>query len=120
MVLRYSIIERPYWLQMIIENNQLTEKEAPRLKTHLCALANLSIPYLILDLSKVEFIDSAGLATLLSAHRAFQNKGLYLVNIEHNLVNKMIEIARLDDLFIIREEVVDAMKEIEEILTSKK
>jgi len=117
MVLRYTLIERPNWLQMILENTQITEEEAPRLKAHLLSLAKLSIPYLILDLSKVKWIDSAGLAALLSAHNAFQKNGLYLTNIAHEPVKTLIAIARLDEVLIIREEVVDAMKEIEAILS---
>ncbi|MFK7979549.1 MAG: STAS domain-containing protein [Saprospiraceae bacterium] len=95
MVLRYALIERRHWLQMILENTQLTEEEALRLKAHLLSLAKLSIPYLILDLSKVKWIDTAGLAALLSAHNAFPKNGLYLVNIEHDPVKTLIKTARL-------------------------
>ncbi|CAO4834236.1 MAG: STAS-domain containing protein [Holosporales bacterium] len=55
-----------------------------------------------IDLSELEFIDSAGLGMLLLARdKVFDSKGTIALKGAHGQVKKMLELGKFDDLFLI-------------------
>lgn len=70
---------------------------------------------LILDLSRISYVDSAGLSLFLAMHKQLSSRGaaLYIVappNIPG--VSRVIEVTRLDSLIPVRPTVDDVLKEL--------
>lgn len=69
---------------------------------------------LVVDLSDIPYLDSAGLTALRSAHETLAKDGkeLYvIVPREHSAVYRVLEISRLNELFKVRPNVDDALEE---------
>src|SRR2546423_5129657 len=83
---------------------------SPRIATKLRALSKGKPEKLVIDLSKVSYIDSSGLAVLINAMQrveAYRGK-LYLVGMQ-KAVQLIFETSRLDQAFRIRRDVADAL-----------
>jgi anti-sigma B factor antagonist len=83
---------------------------SPRIATNLRALIKDKPKKLVIDLSKVSYIDSSGLAVLIDGMRdveAYRGK-LYLVGMQET-VRVIFETSRLDQVFRIRRNVTDAL-----------
>jgi anti-sigma B factor antagonist len=83
---------------------------SPRVATELRALIKDKPEKLVIDLSKVSYIDSSGLAVLIDGMQkveAYRGK-LYLVGMQE-AVRVMFEMSRLDQAFRIRRNVADAL-----------
>lgn len=83
---------------------------SPRVATNLLALIKDKPEKLVIDLSKVSYIDSSGLAVLIEGMReveAYCGK-LYLVGMQET-VRVIFETSRLDQVFRIRRNVADAL-----------
>ncbi len=74
--------------------------ESPRVLAQLNPLIAKKLPQVYVDLSKVSYIDSSGLATFIDAMQRVQAYGgeFALVALRDN-VRKIFEIARLDQVF---------------------
>jgi anti-sigma B factor antagonist len=68
---------------------------------------------LIIDLSRVIYMDSSGFGTLLEVNRALRPLGLpmFLVGANAN-ISRMLEITRLNSLFSLGDSVADALSKI--------
>jgi anti-sigma B factor antagonist len=75
---------------------------SPRISTALAAMIDQKPPRLVVDLSKVTYIDSSGLAVLIEGMQNVEAYGgkFILAGIQEN-VKPIFEIARLDQVFII-------------------
>jgi anti-sigma B factor antagonist len=75
---------------------------SPRVAASLGAMIENKPPRLVVDLSKVTYIDSSGLAVLIEAMQNVEAYGgkFILAGIQDN-VKPIFEIARLDQVFII-------------------
>jgi anti-sigma B factor antagonist len=75
---------------------------SPRISTALAAMIEQKPPRLVVDLSKVTYIDSSGLAVLIEGMQNVEAYGgkFILAGIQEN-VKPIFEIARLDQVFII-------------------
>lgn len=82
---------------------------SPRLRTELMQVLEKGVPVLVLDLSDVPFMDSSGVATLVEALQVQRKKGnkLVLCGLQQK-VRSIFEIARLDMVFTITEDVQKA------------
>jgi anti-sigma B factor antagonist len=83
---------------------------SPRIATELHALIRGKPEKLVIDLSKVPYIDSSGLAVLIDGMQkveAYRGK-LYLVGLQET-VRIIFETSRLDQVFRIRPNVADAL-----------
>ena len=83
---------------------------SPRIATELRALIKDKPEKLVIDLSKVSYIDSSGLAVLIDGMQkieAYRGK-LYLVGMQE-AVRIIFEMSRLDQVFRIRRNVADAL-----------
>lgn len=75
---------------------------SPRISASLGAMIDQKPPRLVVDLSKVSYIDSSGLAVLIEGMQNVEAYGgkFILAGIQEN-VKPIFEIARLDQVFII-------------------
>ena len=89
---------------------EIDMRVSPQIATKLGALIRDKPEKLVIDLSKVSFIDSSGLAVLINAMQkveAYRGK-LYLVGMRETL-RIIFETSRLDHVFRIRRDVADAI-----------
>ena len=100
--MKYSIDKQDRYAVFRLEEETLNSVVAPNLKSEFVILANEGIQNLIFDLSDVEFVDSSGLSSILTADRLWKKLGSFiLTGIEHDSVKKLIEISRLDTVLTI-------------------
>lgn len=91
---RYSIFN--------LEEDNLNSLLAPELKSRFIFLKDEGVRNLVLDLSKVKFVDSSGLSAILTGNRQFKNEGTFvLTGVEQDSVKRLIEISRLDAVLTI-------------------
>lgn len=100
--MKYSINKQDKYSVVSLEEENLNSIVAPNLKSEFVILSNEGVPNLILDLSKVKYVDSSGLSAILTANRLWKNGGSFvLTGIDHDSVKKLIEISRLDTILTI-------------------
>lgn len=82
-----------------LEEGKLNTLSAPELKSEFVLINTDGQKYIILDLSKVDFVDSSGLSAILTANRLCKNSNgsLVLAGLQDN-VQKLINISQLDDI----------------------
>jgi anti-sigma B factor antagonist len=66
----------------------------------------------IVDLSGIEYLDSSGLGLLLRLYREYSTAGGRLVLIASAVVDGILEITRLDDLFVTADDLGTALASI--------
>ncbi len=96
-----------------LEEDKLDTLVAPKLKSEFVTLFQSGTKNLILDLSKVRYVDSSGLSSILVANRlAGEIEGfLVLVGLNDHVV-KLLTISKLDTMLNIlptKEEAIDAI-----------
>lgn len=95
--MKYMVDKQERYTVFQIQEENLNSLIAPNLKSEFVILTNEGVNNLILDLSKVEYVDSSGLSAILTANRLWSNLGSFiLTGIQHASVKKLIEISRLD------------------------
>ena len=100
--MKYSIDKKENYTVLELQEENLNSLVAPNLKSELVILSNEGIANLILDLSKVKYVDSSGLSAILTANRLWKSLGAFvLTGIVHDPVRKLIEISRLDSVLTI-------------------
>lgn len=100
--MKFSIDKQEKYSLLKLEEENLNSIIAPNLKSEFVILRNEGINNLILDLSTVEFADSSGLSSILTANRLWNEAGSFiLTGIEHENLKKLIKITRLDDVLTI-------------------
>ena len=96
--------------QILPLEGEIDMRVSPRIATKLRALIRDKPEKLVIDLSKVSYIDSSGLAVLINAMQkveAYRGK-LYLVGMRETL-RIIFETSRLDQAFRIQRDVADAI-----------
>ena len=83
---------------------------SPRVRASLDAMIQKKPKRMVVDLSKVSYIDSSGLAALIEAMQNVEGYGgkLVLAGLQEN-VRPIFEIARLDQVFVIFPDVIAAL-----------
>ena len=123
--MKYSVDKQEQYSVFRLEEDNLNSLIAPKLKSEFVILSNEGVKNLIFDLSLVKFVDSSGLSAILTANRLWKALGTFvLTGIEHESVQKLIEISRLDTVLTIIPTVSESidyvfMNEIEEQLNSE-
>ena len=109
--MKFSIDKQDRYSVIIPDEENLNSAVAPQLKSEFVILANEGITNLILDLSKVKYVDSSGLSAILTARRLWSNLGTFVVTgVEHSAVKRLVEISKVDTVLTIlptRSEAVD-------------
>lgn len=104
--------------KMMIETISIAERldavNAPLLRADITAAIERGVTGLILDCKLTEFIDSSGLAALVSAHKSFRarNRTMALVNIQGG-AREIFDLTRMDLVFTIFPTVAQAIQSIE-------
>lgn len=100
--MKYTIDKQERYAILSLEEESLNNLVAPQLKSEFVILSNEGVNNLILDLSKVSFVDSSGLSAILTGDRLWKRLGSFiLTGIEHSSVKKLIEISRLETILTI-------------------
>ena len=83
-----------------LKTTKLTVEISPQMKAELLIICQPDIDALVLDLSKVEYIDSSGLGVLLLAHRQLKENEIpvILVGVQEPVLS-MLRISHIVDLF---------------------
>jgi anti-sigma B factor antagonist len=105
-----SLAMRSYADHTVLEiRGEIDVYTAPRLREHLLELAGSGVSRLIVDLSRVEFLDSTGLGVLVGANRRLQASGGMLTLVcPHEKLLKIFRITGLDSVFRIHQTVESA------------
>jgi len=98
--MKFSLKTTPHYAVFELQEPTLNSVMAPELKSKLVVLSNEGIKRLILDLSKLEFVDSSGLSAILTADRLWggEKGNFILTGVVHSSVKKLIAISRLDQV----------------------
>ncbi len=96
--MKFSLKTTPHYAVFELQEPTLNSVMAPELKSKLVVLSNEGIKRLILDLSNLEFVDSSGLSSILTADRLWggEKGNFILTGVVHPSVKKLITISRLD------------------------
>jgi anti-anti-sigma factor len=97
--MKYTVDKRDKFTILSIEEENLNSVVAPTLKSDLVIMKNEGVQYLVVDLSKVSYIDSSGLSAILVGDRLWKGEGAFiLTGVNQPAVKKLLEISRLDSI----------------------
>lgn len=100
--MKFSLDKKNSHAVFQLEEENLNAVLAPNLKSEFVFLRNEGVKNLIFDLSKVQYVDSSGLSSILTANRLWKDYGSFiLTEIQHPSVKKLIEISRLETILTI-------------------
>jgi len=101
--MKFSLDNQDRYTVIAVQEKNLNTEMAPNLKSEFVILRNKGVANLILDLSDVEFVDSSGLSSILTAERLWKTEeGSFIVTgVAHDSVKKLIEITRLNSVLTI-------------------
>jgi len=97
--MKYSVNKHEQYNRIQLDEEKLDTVLAPILKTELVTFNAEGVKNIILDLSKVKYIDSSGLSSILVANRLCNNdKGILVLTGITEHVAKLIKISQLDNV----------------------
>lgn len=100
--MKYQIDKQERYSVFTLEEPQLNSMIAPLLKSEFVFLHNEGVRNLIFDLQQVDYIDSSGLSSILTANRLWKDNGSFvLTNMNSEGVRNLIEISKLDGILTI-------------------
>jgi anti-anti-sigma factor len=100
--MKYQVDKQDRYVIFTLEEANLNSVIAPLLKSEFVFLRNEGVRNLIFDLKDVDYIDSSGLSSILTANRLWKDYGCFvLTNINSDGVKKLIEISKLDTILTI-------------------
>lgn len=96
--MKFSVDKSDKFWAITLEENKLDARIAPDLKSEFTIMSNRGIRNIILDLSKVSFVDSSGLSAVLLGQRTCKNMGgiMVLCGVKDSVM-KVLKIAHLDE-----------------------
>jgi anti-anti-sigma factor len=102
-------IDRATATATVAVTGRLDSLQAPSLRDTIQRLLDTNCHRMVIDLSAVYFIDSAGLAVLIRTHRDLQSSGgsLVLVRPAQENANRIFQLTQFDKIFTIRDTVPD-------------
>ena len=108
--MKYTLDKQDFYAVLSLDEENLNSAIAPGLKSDFIFLNQEGVRNLILDLSKVKFVDSSGLSAILTGHRLWKDKRSFLIaGPLQPMVVKLIEISRLDTILTIVPSVSEAV-----------
>jgi anti-sigma B factor antagonist len=100
--MKFSIDKQDKYSIFSLNEKNLNSVIAPDLKAEFIFLSNEGTKHLIFDLTNVEYVDSSGLSSILTANRIWKDFGSFIITgANHPSVKKLIEISRLDTILTI-------------------
>lgn len=124
--MKYTADKQENYCVITIEEENINSLLAPHLKSEFVIIKNEGAKNLILNLEKVQFVDSSGLSAILTANRLWSDGGSFIVTgVQNENVKKLISISRLDTVLTIIPTVSESvdylsMEQIEEDLKANK
>jgi anti-sigma B factor antagonist len=109
--MKYQVDKQDRYAIFSLEEKNINSLIAPHLKSEFVFLRNEGVRNLIFDLGDVDFVDSSGLSSILTANRIWKDYGSFVMtNIKSASVNKLIEISKLDGILTIVPTVEEAIE----------
>ena len=100
--MKYAVDKQERHTVFTVQESNLNSVVAPELKSEFVLLANEGVQNLIVDLSLVEYIDSSGLSSILTANRLWKDLGSFILTGEMQPnVKRLITMSRLDSVLTI-------------------
>jgi anti-anti-sigma factor len=120
--MKFTVDKHDKYVLIQLNESKINSVVSPKLKSELIIFNTEGQRNIILDLSKVKYIDSSGLSSILVGHRLCKNaQGLFILVGLNDAVTKLITISQLESILTIvnkTEEAIDLifMEEIEKEL----
>ena len=101
--MKYAVDKKQQYTVFSPEEKNLNSTVAPDLKSQFVILVNEGVKNLILDLTKVDYVDSSGLSAILTGDRLWKGqKGSFiLTGIVSDNVKRLLQISRVDTVLTI-------------------
>ncbi|HMS28864.1 MAG TPA: STAS domain-containing protein [Saprospiraceae bacterium] len=100
--MKYQVDKQERYSVFTLDEKNLNSVISPQLKSEFVFLRNEGVRNLIFDLGQVDYIDSSGLSSILTAHRLWKDYGSFiLTNIKSESIFNLIEISKLNDILTI-------------------
>lgn len=100
--MKFTLDKKDNYSVFTLSEQNLNSLVAPDLKSEFIFLRNEGVQNLIFDMSAVEYVDSSGLSSILTANRLWKDYGSFVITgATHPTVKKLIEISRLDTILTI-------------------
>ncbi len=94
--MNYSTEKKDSYIILAINEEKLDSTKAPDLKSELVKFNANGEKYIILDMSKVKYVDSSGLSSILVGNRLCNGaEGKLVLSQVSNHVDKLLEISQL-------------------------
>jgi anti-anti-sigma factor len=100
--MKFSLDKTEKYSVFKLREQNLNSLVAPDLKSEFIFLRNEGVQNLIFDMTEVEYVDSSGLSSILTANRLWKDYGSFVITgATHPTVKKLIEISRLETILTI-------------------
>ncbi|HRG69787.1 MAG: STAS domain-containing protein [Saprospiraceae bacterium] len=100
--MKYQVDKQDRYAIFSLEEKNLNSLIAPQLKSEFVFLRNEGVRNLIFDMGDVDYVDSSGLSSILTANRIWKDYGSFVMtNIKSDSIHKLIEISKLDGILTI-------------------
>ena len=111
--MNYLVENQDNIVVLTINDNNLDSEISPELKAKILILCQPDVEAFIIDMSKVDYVDSSGLGALLLANRQLREYGqdLILTGVNDSVM-KMFNISQITDLFTFYDSKETALKSI--------
>ncbi len=111
--MKYSIDKNEKYSIFSFEDDRIDSLVAPKLKSEFITLFQSGTQSLILDLTKVRYVDSSGLSALLVANRLCgEAEGFFVLAGVNDHVMKLLTISKLDIVFNILATIEESIEAI--------
>ncbi len=111
--MKYSIDKNERYSIFSFEDDRIDSLVAPKLKSEFITLFQSGTQSLILDLTKVRYVDSSGLSALLVANRLCgEAEGFFVLAGVNDHVMKLLTISKLDIVFNILATIEESIEAI--------
>ena len=100
--MKYQVDKQDRYAIFSLEEKNLNSLIAPQLKSEFVFLRNEGVRNLIFDMGDVDYVDSSGLSSILTANRIWKDYGSFVMtNVKSDSIHKLIEISKLDGILTI-------------------
>lgn len=97
--MKFSVDKQEKLVVLELQEGKLNSLTAPKLKSELVALKDEGYKNLAIDLTKVEFVDSSGLSSILVGNRICKESGgTFVICGLQDQVRKLIKISQLENI----------------------
>lgn len=107
----FNIIKEEGYIHVALEGNLISKQQVEGLINEIDFFNNEGINKVIIDLSKMQYMNSTGLSILINIFTKTRSKGgeVIITNIPEK-INKLLVITKLNSIFNIEDSVEDAKK----------